>query len=322
MADSRNKRSVDPVKQAVSACVTGHVRDSETLVVAFSGGLDSTVLLHAARQTLDGFKTRLSAIHVNHGLSPNADTWASSCASFCRQIEVPLRVCRVNLTMNTGEGIEGEARRLRLVELSRHSAQWVLLAHHADDQAETLLHNLLRGTGVRGAAAIPGRRDKFLRPFLRLGRGILKDYADAEGLQWIDDESNQDLKYTRNYLRARVLPTLRERYPSASEQLAAAAERFGEANQLLDDLALLDLAGNPPGFPLPMEILIELPESRARNLLRALLAWQGVQAPDEMRLREFLRQLRTVGNDKRPLLSLATYSLWCEKRQLNFKRSA
>jgi tRNA(Ile)-lysidine synthase len=308
--------------QAMDACIAGNVRGSETLVVAYSGGLDSTVLLHAACQTLEGSTIRLSAIHVNHGLSPNADTWASFCTDFCRLIDVPLRVCRVNLAMNTGEGIEGEARRLRLNELSRHSPDWILLAHHADDQAETLLHNLLRGAGVRGAAAIPGRREKFLRPFLRIGRGMLKDYADAEGLRWIDDESNQDLKYTRNYLRAKVLPILRARYPSASEQLAAAAERFGEANQLLNDLALVDLADTPAEFPLPIGILIELPESRARNLLRALLAWQGVQAPDEVRLKEFLRQLRTVGNDKRPSLSLATYSLWCEKRQLHFQRSA
>lgn len=308
--------------QATGACIAGNVRYSEAVVVAVSGGLDSTVLLHAAHRLLGRTGIRLSAIHVHHGLSPNADTWANSCASFCRQIDVPLQICRVNLAMNTGEGIEGEARRLRLNELSRHPAQWVLLAHHADDQAETLLHNLLRGTGVRGAAAIPGRREKFLRPFLRLGRGMLKDYADAEGLRWIEDESNQDLKYTRNYLRAKVLPILRVRYPSASEQLAAAAERFGEANQLLNDLALVDLADTPAEFPLPIGILIELPESRARNLLRALLAWQGVQAPDEVRLKEFLRQLRTVGNDKRPSLTLATYSLWCEKRQLHFQRSA
>lgn len=306
--------------QAIHACISSTVRDQDALAVAYSGGLDSTVLLHATRRVLDRSPARLSAIHVNHGLSPNADAWADICADACRKIDVPLHICRVALSQKTGEGIEGEARRLRIAELMRHPAQWVLLAHHADDQAETLLHNLLRGTGIRGAAAMPYRREKFLRPFLGLGRGVIKEYADAQGLVWIDDESNQDCKYTRNYLRAKILPSIRDRFPTASEQLAAAAERFGEANQLLEDLAQMDLDDTPAEFPLPIDKLQNLPEARARNLLRALLAWRGVQAPDEARLREFLRQLRSAGNDKRPSLDLPAYRLWCEKRLLHFCR--
>lgn len=306
--------------QAAHACISGDVGEHDTVVVAYSGGLDSTVLLHAAHRALNPAACRLSAIHINHGLSPNADVWAKFCADVCSGMKVPLHLVPIQLNRRSGEGIEGEARRLRMEEFNRHPARWVLLAHHADDQAETLLHNLLRGAGIRGAAAIPYRREKLLRPFLGLGRNILRGYAEEHGLGWIEDESNIDCRFTRNFLRSRVLPPIRERFPTATERLAAAAEKFGEANLLLDELALDDLADMPARFPLPMEKLATLSESRARNLLRALLAWQGVQAPDESRLKEFLRQLRTAGNDKRPLIELPTYRLWGEKRQVHFRR--
>ena len=307
--------------QAVHACISNHVGGDDGLAVAFSGGLDSTVLLHATCLVLRQSSARPSAIHVNHGLSPNAAVWADFCADVCRRLDVPLEICCVKLSHTTGEGVEGEARRLRMAEFNRHPAQWILLAHHADDQAETLLHNLLRGTGVRGAGAMPQKRERLLRPFLRLGRDVLTDYAETEKLEWIDDESNRDCKYTRNYLRTRVLPSLRDRFPMASEQFAAAAERFAEADQLLEELALKDLDDTPAKFPLPLNRLVDLSDARGRNLLRAMLAWQGVQAPDETRLREFLRQLRSAGNDKRPSLDLPTYRLWVEKRLIYFKRS-
>lgn len=306
--------------QAVHACITINVRAHESIAVAYSGGLDSTVMLHAASCVLGRSSARLNAIHVNHGLSPNASAWAEHCVDACKHMDVPIQVRNVRLSRKSGEGIEGEARRLRMEELIRHPAKWILLAHHADDQAETLLHNLLRGTGIRGAAAMPEQRERFLRPFLRLGRDVLIDYAEEERLAWVEDESNTDCKYTRNYLRAKVIPALRDRFPTASEQLAAAAERFAEANQLLEELALKDLDGIPSAFPLPIDKLKELSDARARNLVRAMLAWQGVQAPDETRLREFLRQLRSAGNDKRPSLDLPTYRLWGEKRLMHFER--
>lgn len=198
----------------------------------------------------------------------------------------------------------------------------MLLAHHADDQAETLLHNLLRGAGLRGAAAIPMHRGKLLRPLLTLSRNCIQAYAKVYGLRWIEDESNADCRFTRNFLRARILPPLVGRFPRGAEHLAAAAGRFGEANALLDDLARLDLAEHAAGFPLPLTLLRELAELRARNVLRALLAWQEVQAPDEPRLNEFVRQLRTAGPDRRPRIDLPGYSLWCERGWLKFGKAA
>jgi tRNA(Ile)-lysidine synthase len=203
--------------------------------------------------------------------------------------------------------------------LSDQSADWVLLAHHANDQAETILHNLLRGTGVRGAAAMPESRGRVLRPLLGLGRAVLLQYARTHSLEWIEDESNLDLRYTRNFLRREIIPAIASRFPRASEQLASAAGHFGETDALLDDLAVLDLGPRRPEFPMPLTLFRQLSDARGRNLLRAMLGWHRVQPPDERRLKEFVRQLRTAGKDRHPRLDLSRYSLWCEAGSLHFK---
>lgn len=321
MAASRNKRSTDDIPQATSACLTRHVGQNQSVVVGLSGGLDSTVLLHAASRLAGDLGFRLFSLHVNHGLSPNADSWASSCARLCEDLGVPFEVARVDVPRDTREGLESAARRLRHQALLEHQADWILLAHHADDQAETVLHNLLRGAGVRGAAAMPASRGRILRPLLGLGRSVLQEYAKAHGLMWSEDESNADCRYTRNFLRHEVLPVVTSRFPNAGEQLAAAAARFGEADALLDELAALDLRDHRPEFPLPLKLFRDVSAIRARNLLRSLLNAHAVQSPDERRLGEFVRQVMTTGNDRHPRLDLAGYALWCADGKLHFRRT-
>jgi tRNA(Ile)-lysidine synthase len=322
MVDSRNKPFTDSVLQAVGACLVRYVRRRQSAVVGFSGGLDSTVLLHAAHCLARTADFDLSALHVHHGLSANADLWAGSCAQVCQGMDVPLTVLRVDVPSGTGEGVEAAARRVRHKALADHPADWILLAHHADDQAETVLHNLLRGTGVRGAAAMPESRGRVLRPLLGLPRDALLAYARSCRLVWIEDESNADRRYTRNFLRHQILPAITSRFPRAGAQLAAAASRFSEADSLLEDLAALDLKDNPPEFPLPLSLFRELPDARARNLLRAMLTWHHAQPPDERRLNEFVRQLQTAGNDRHPRIELGRYALWCEAGRLHFKKLA
>jgi tRNA(Ile)-lysidine synthase len=202
--------------------------------------------------------------------------------------------------------------------LAEHPADWILLAHHADDQAETVLHNLLRGAGVRGAAAMPESRGRVVRPLLGLARAALLAYAQSHRLAWIEDESNVDRRYTRSFLRHEILPRIASRFPAAGEQLAAAAGRFGEADRLLQDLAALDLHEIPAEFPLPLNLFRELSAARARNLLRAMLTWHQAQPPDERRLNEFVRQIQVAGNDRHPRLDLVRYALWCEAGWLYF----
>lgn len=306
---------------AVAACLSRYAKARQSVVVGFSGGLDSTVLLHAASCLAGDAALELSALHVHHGLNINADAWADSCMQVCQGLNIPLTILRIDVPLNTGEGVEAAARRVRHKALAENYAEWILLAHHADDQAETVLHNLLRGAGVRGAAAMPEIRGRVLRPLLGLARDELLGYARAHQLAWIEDDSNADRRYTRNFLRHEILPLIASRFPKASEQLAAAADRFGEADSLLDDLASVDLGGHRPVFPLPLSLFRDLPDARARNLLRAMLTWHEVQPPDERRLTEFVRQLQTAGNDRHPRIDLARYSLWCGTGRLYFKVS-
>jgi tRNA(Ile)-lysidine synthase len=319
MVDSRNKPFTEPVLQAVATCFGCYTRQKQAIVVGFSGGLDSTVLLHAASCLARTADLNLFAIHVHHGLSANADAWAHSCTSLCQEWDIPLTILRVDVPRNTGEGVEAAARAVRHKALADHPADWIFLAHHADDQAETVLHNILRGAGVRGVSAMPESRGRVLRPLLGLGRDVLLAYARSHRLVWIEDESNADIRYTRNFLRHEILPHIASRFPGAGERLAAAASRFSEADSLLEDLASLDLRDCPREFPIPLKLFRELPATRARNLLRAMLKWHHVQPPGERRLNEFVRQLQTAGSDRHPRLDLAHYSLWSEAGKLYFK---
>lgn len=320
MASSRNKPRNNPLAVALADCLARWVTAGQSVVVAYSGGMDSTVLLHALKRTAPDFNLHVSAMHVNHGLSPHAQTWAEHCARTCAEWDVPLQSLRLELGKPTGEGVEALARKARLEALEAHPADWILMAHHADDQAETVLHNLLRGAGPRGAAGIPERRGRVLRPWLEVPRGVLLDYAGKHRLSWIEDESNLDRRYTRNYLRHEVMPVLTQRFPRAVEQLSAAARRFGEAQDLLDQLALLDLQGAQPEFPVSIKLLRDLSAARAQNVLRVLFSVQQVQLPDEARLREFVRQLRTAASDRHPSLETANYRVFVKTRMLHFVR--
>lgn len=281
----------------------GHLTCDQHLVIGYSGGLDSTVLLHLAKRSAPKLRLRLSALHVHHGLSPAADAWAEHCLTTCAAWDVPLKVNTVAVERESSDGLEAAARRARHAAFGQALAQgadWMALAHHRDDQAETLLFNLLRGTGVAGAAAMRAANGRLLRPLLNISRHELQAYARQHRLTWVDDASNQDTHFSRNYLRHVVLAQLHPRFPAAAANLAAAARRFGEAHELLDDLAQMDLSDAPAQFPLSVKLLATLPEARARNLLRYLLQQQGIGIPSEARLVEFMRQCISAAPDRRP----------------------
>ncbi len=271
------------------------------------------VLLDILQRLLPQCGARLSAFHAHHGLSPNADAWQDFCAGLCRAQAIPFSTTAVVVCNDGGEGIEAAARRVRHAAFAGLDADWVGLAHHSGDQAETLLFNLIRGTGLRGAGAMQearAGRPGLLRPLLGASRSDIHAYAVARNLRWIEDESNAELRFSRNYLRHKVMPALAERFPGAEANLAAAARRFGEALDLLDALARIDLGARSPAFPLPVEALSSLPEPRARNLLRFLLAGRGVRIPSEERLAEALRQLVTAGDDRHPAVHFGPHTVY------------
>ena len=266
---------------------------------ALSGGVDSVVVLDVLRALAPRFGFSLQAAHVHHSLSPHADAWARACAARCAQLGVAFTLFRVTVARDASTGLEAAARDQRHAALDGVACDWLVFGHHQDDQAETLLFRLLRGSGVRGAAAMaaadppraarPGR----LRPLLDCSRSAIEAWARERGLTWVEDESNAQLDFSRNHLRHRVLPVIGERFPAATATLARAAEHFREASELLDELAALDQSACG-GQPLQHEQVLALSDARVANLLRWRVRQDNFRAPPRSRLDEALRQLRAV----------------------------
>ncbi|HEY5762035.1 MAG TPA: tRNA lysidine(34) synthetase TilS [Rhodocyclaceae bacterium] len=308
---SPNTRSgACPVLAAVRAALRD-IPEGCRLSVGYSGGLDSTVLLHALTQVGGEPSRSLSAIHVHHGINPQADAWAAHCRSVCAGLGVPLRVERVSLTTaaTAESGLEGAAREARYAAFAKLDVDLLLLAHHRDDQAETLLLNLGRGCGLAGAAAMPDERPLgpgnaaigLRRPLLGVARADLERYAADAGLGWIDDDSNADLDLARNRLRHQVLPAFEEARPGAGANLAAASRRFSEALSLLDELADLDLAAasSAPDARIEQAPLLALSPLRRINALRRWLTCAAIGIPGEARLIELAEQIAEVGTNSR-----------------------
>ena len=277
----------------------GALEQDQQLLVAFSGGLDSRVLLQLAAAVHTHTDFRLRAMHVHHGLSANADAWADFCRDTCATLGVPLDIVHVSVDKTSRLGIEAAARAARYRVLLGTGADWVLLAHHEDDQAETLLLQMLRGAGAKGLSAMaavdPGRR--LLRPLLDVSRAELAHYAKTHDLCWVEDESNADTAYDRNYCRHEILPVMARRFPAARATLARSARHLAEAAQLLDALAVMDATGAVEAGRLSISALAALDAPRARNLLRWWLSASEQAAPSTAALQEMLRQLVEARTD-------------------------
>lgn len=279
-------------------------------VVAFSGGMDSTVLLHALVQVRRRMTPALVAVHVHHGLHPQADAWQDFCTAFCAAHGVPLIARSVDGRARQGEGPEAAARQARyraLAELAREG-DCLLTAHHQDDQVETLLLHLLRGSGPHGLAAMapcrPWRGIWLARPLLGFGRQALRGYALAQGLSWVEDPSNQAQDLDRNLLRHEILPRLRARWPGAGDTLARTARHQRAAATLLEDLARLDRSGVTGRRPdiLDVRALSRLSRPRQANLVREWVRSQGLPAVPARRLDQILVQVLGARRDAMPLV--------------------
>lgn len=305
MVASRNRPSTDLVER-VGIFLAARLKPGERLCVGLSGGCDSVVLTHLLHRLTPGFA--FSAVHVHHGLSPNADAWADFCAAYCDRLGVPLAIRRVAVGLGGGLGLEAAARAARYQVFGEADIDCILLAHHRGDQAETVLHNLLRGAGVTGAAAMPMERQlgrlRVLRPLLDVSRSEIEAYAEANGLAWIRDESNDDRRLTRNYIRHQCLVDLAQRFPAAEVTLAQAAANFAEAAGLLDELAEEDWQRVRTGDSALLAKLRELSLPRLKNLLRYRLRCLAWRVPAAARMDEFARQLLVAGSDRHPELRL------------------
>lgn len=274
--------------------------------IGYSGGVDSHVLLHLCTRLQTEMGSVFGAIHVNHGLHPKAGAWAEHCLKTCAALGIPCHVIEIDARPKPGESPEEAARNARY----RALAEWLedhtlLLAQHQDDQAETVLLQLLRGAGPAGLAGMAKvarlGRGRLLRPLLEVPRQVLLDYAVRFRLNWIDDPSNWDESFDRNYLRQRVLPLLKARWPACVRTIARSARHYAEAQELVEEAVLpyLEKAVDPAGS-LDLAALHALDRPRQRWLLREWLKRQGFRSPQAKFFDRILDEAVAAAPDRRP----------------------
>lgn len=275
---------------------------SERITVACSGGLDSSVLLHALATARARLRPDLDlrAHHVHHGLQPAADAWLDHVQTLCAELGVPCSTERVAVNIRSGHGLEAAARHARYASFQRLDTDCLVLAHHADDQAETVLLQLLRGGGPRALSGMPARRMlgtiALERPLLGLPRRALARYATTHGLSAVDDPSNVDPRLARARVREDIWPALRAAFPDGVGQIASAARQQSEAALLVDELAALDLAGCVADGALMLDAWQRLSPPRRRNALRRWLVDSGAANPGWHAIADMARQLERVGS--------------------------
>ncbi len=292
---------------------------SERCWVAYSGGMDSEVLLHAVSAVRDRIAPEVLAVHVDHGLHRDSAKWAERCRQRCACLGVPIRVLRVDAAAGRGESPEAAARAARYDALASLLAPGDLLftAHHQDDQAETLLLALMRGSGLKGLAGMPAVTNlaagHLMRPLLGFRRAELRDYAESVGLAWIEDPGNQNQDLDRNFLRHRVLPLLAERWPACAATIARSAGHCAEGQGVIDWTAereLAGLAGTRAGT-LSVSRLRALGPPVCRAVLRHWISERGFSLPGARHLQRVMREVLTARPDACPLVAWAG----CEVRR-------
>ncbi len=315
MENLRKQNPINPLTEVLKTlCET--VPPGSSLCVGVSGGLDSMVLLHALIPLSAQFPFRLCAVHINHQLHPEAAQWQQLVEDACAAWKIPCSTHRVSVDRKDPDGLEAAARRARYAVFGAMDADFIVLAHHQDDQAETLLTHLLRGAGLPGLSAMPTdrpfavfqARPQLLRPLLNCSRKALTAYAQNQGLRWVDDSSNQDVAHVRNYLRHALSPVLDLRFPAWRATLARSAHHFADAQTLLNERAEEDFSACGQTEGLRVADVLTLGPPRAANLLRWWLKGQGAPACHSEQLAQWLMQSAAPA-DRMPELAWGGWTL-------------
>jgi len=300
--------SLDPLLQKAIKAIPANQR----YVIALSGGLDSMALLYFTLTYLKGQNADVVALHVHHGLSSSADSWADYCRLSCQLLGIEYCVEEVEVTPN-GKGLEAAARKARYQVFEAYLSEGGILlqGHHQNDQAETVLMRMLRGSGPEGLAGIPPQRElaagQLFRPWLDVPRSLLRQQAEQFNLGWIDDESNTDTQYDRNFIRHRILPLLQARWPETLNSLTRVSERAAQAHQQISiwSKTRLDALLSPYYWQdkaLMLAALSQYPEHEQRILVRHWLDAQRLEHPPEAVFERIWRELIPAHNSAQPEL--------------------
>jgi len=297
--------------------ITQHLPERvNRFIIAYSGGMDSHVLLHAMASLRELSPDKvLHAVHIDHDLQAKSGEWSEHCQTVCKQLNISCDVIKVNARAEAGESPEAAARDARYRALLEvvEEGDCLLTAHHQDDQAETLLLQLLRGGGPRGLSSMPQCNEfgvgQHCRPLLGLSREQLHEYAREHQFVWIEDESNFDTGFDRNYLRHEIVPALKARWPAMAQTISRVASHSAEASELLDVLASMDLQAVQKGESLSMLPLLQLDDARKRNLLRYWLRQLNRPLPDTRQMDRILVDVLQADEDRNPCVAWAGVEL-------------
>jgi tRNA(Ile)-lysidine synthase len=287
-------------------------------LIAFSGGLDSHVLLHACSQLRTVLPSlNLRVIHIEHGLQAISAQWVQHCQTVCAVLNMPLQIEYLNLTIAAGQSLEAVAREARYAAFAKHlqAGEILLTAHHQNDQAETVLLHLMRGSGIDGLAAMPMIRPfaqgLLARPLLNIARADLQRYAEQYQLAYIEDPSNADNRFERNFIRNQVMPLLKQRWMSSEKTLARVAELQAENRELLQLLVaekLVSMQGSKSDT-LSVKALLAQPLALRKALIRLWLQRLGWQAPEAKQLNIILQEVLPAKSDALPCVRLKAYEV-------------
>lgn len=326
MADSKSTQQLTDLIDRCYQSLHTHTKPGEHLTVALSGGVDSVVLLKLLSSFVVTEKRILSAVHVEHGISPHTREWSNFCATLCKKLAISLTISRLKIRKQPQESLEAAARHARYRVFENTPSDYIVLAHHQDDQVETLMLQLLRGAGVKGLSAMPeirplkpGHPTQLLRPLLTIPRSAIIHYAQSNNLSWVTDESNVDTSYARNFLRYEVFPLIEQRYPAYRKTLSRSCRHLGEAAHLLDVQAQADAERVMVAVgKINLHQFRSLTLPRARNLLRFLLTQQKIRLPSSKKLEEILRQLHDIQSDNHFQFTMDTLTIRCYQNIVEF----
>lgn len=278
----------------------------KTFWIAYSGGLDSHVLLHACATLRDQYGFTYKAIHINHGLSPNALAWVEHCKTICDNLQIDFISKEITILSNHGDSLEALGRELRYKALAAYLSKndVLLTAHHQEDQAETMFLQLMRGAGPKGLSAMPTikpfAKGFHGRPLLEISKKTIDSYACEHKLKWIEDESNQNIDFSRNYVRQTLFPLLKKRWPAVSDTLARVAEHCAEAQRFIDLAMDEHLANMQRGSGLSISALLTLSQTVQRHVLRRWFTHLHFPIPSAVKMQQIQQSLLLAAEDKMP----------------------